>query len=66
MLHAYDANDLLRELYNSGQAPGNRDAFGAGNKYMVPTIANGQVFVGTPNSVAVFGLLNRRFPQHRQ
>ncbi len=24
---------------------------------MTPTIANGEVFVGTPNSVAVFGLL---------
>src|SRR5450432_1509465 len=56
-LHAYDANDLLTELYNSRQAAGSRDQFGAGNKFITPTIANGKVYVGTPNSVAVFGLL---------
>jgi hypothetical protein len=57
VLHAYDANDLLTELYNSSQATGSRDQFGAGNKFITPTIANGKVYVGTPNSVAVFGLL---------
>ncbi len=57
VLHAYDAANLGHELYNSTEAPGNRDAFGTGNKFITPVIANGQVFVGTPNSVAVFGLL---------
>ncbi len=47
----------LNELYNSNQASGSRDQFGAGNKFMTPTIVNGKVFVGTPNGVAVFGLL---------
>ncbi len=56
VLNAYDAA-TLNELYNSNQAPGNRDHFGNGNKYMTPTIVNGKVFVGTPNGVAVFGLL---------
>jgi hypothetical protein len=56
VLHAYDAG-TLNELYNSNQASGSRDHFGAGNKYMTPTIVNGKVFVGTPNGVAVFGLL---------
>jgi Immunoglobulin I-set domain len=56
VLHAYDAG-TLNELYNSNQASGSRDHFGAGNKFMVPTIVNGKVFVGTPNGVAVFGLL---------
>jgi hypothetical protein len=56
VLHAYDAV-TLNELYNSNQASGNRDQFGAGNKFMTPTIVNGKVFVGTPNGVAVFGLL---------
>jgi hypothetical protein len=56
-LHAYDANDLSRELYNSNQATSGRDQFGAGNKYIVPTVADGKVFVGTQNGVAVFGLL---------
>ncbi len=57
VLHAYDANDLATELYNSNQAAGNRDQFGAGNKFITTTIANGKVFVGTTNSVGVFGLL---------
>src|SRR5262249_39809105 len=57
VLHAYDAYDLSRELYNSNQAPSARDQFGAGNKYIVPTVADGKVFVGTQNGVAVFGLL---------
>jgi hypothetical protein len=55
-LHAYDATNL-NELYNSNQASGGRDQFGAGNKFITPMIANGKVFVGTPNGVAVFGLL---------
>jgi hypothetical protein len=56
VLHAYDATNLATELYNSNQASGSRDQF-AGNKFITPVIANGKVFVGTPNSVAVFGLM---------
>jgi PQQ-like domain len=52
VLHAYDATDL-HELYNS-----KRDQFGVANKFITPTICNGKVFVGTTNSVGVFGLLN--------
>jgi len=55
VLHAYDASNL-HELYNSNQA-GSRDQLGAGNKFITPTIANGKVYVGTTNSVEVFGLL---------
>lgn len=58
VLHAYDAANLGHELYNSNQAAGNRDHFGAGNKFITPTIADGKVFVGTTDSVAVFGLLH--------
>jgi hypothetical protein len=57
VLHAYDANDLLQELYNSDQAPNSRDRFGPESHFMTPTIANGRVYVGTPTGVAVFGLL---------
>jgi hypothetical protein len=57
VLHAYDATNLAHELYNSTQAANNRDQFGAGNKFITPTVADGKVFVGTQNSVAVFGLL---------
>jgi hypothetical protein len=58
VLHAYDASSLAHELYNSSQATGSRDQFGAGNKFITPTIADGKVFVGTTHSVAVFGLLH--------
>jgi hypothetical protein len=58
VLHAYDAANLAHEIYNSNQAAANRDHFGAGNKYITPIVADGKVFVGTANSVAVFGLLH--------
>ncbi len=56
VLHAYDASNLAHELYNSNQASGNKDQFGPGNKYITPVVADGKVFVGTTNAVAVFGL----------
>jgi len=56
VLYAFDAANLAHELYDSSQA-GQRDQFGSGNKFITPTIADGHVFVGTQNSVAVFGLL---------
>jgi outer membrane protein assembly factor BamB len=58
VLHALDAANLAHELYNSSQAAGNRDQFGAGNKFITPTVADGKVFVGTTDGVAVFGLLH--------
>jgi len=59
VLHAYDATNLANELYNSNQAPAGRDQFPTdGNvKFVTPMIANGRVFVGTPNAVVAFGLL---------
>jgi hypothetical protein len=57
ILHAYDATNLANELYNSSQAANGRDQFGAGNKFITPAIADGKVFVGAQNGVAVFGLL---------
>ncbi|MBV9673544.1 MAG: pyrrolo-quinoline quinone, partial [Verrucomicrobia bacterium] len=57
VLHAYDALDLSNELYNSNQAPEQRDNFGAPNKFITPTICNGHVYAATTNSVGVFGLL---------
>ena len=61
ILHAYDANNIATELYNSAQA-GTRDEFGDGNKFIVPTIANGKVYIGTQNSVGIFGLLRLTKP----
>ena len=56
VLHAYDASNLTSELYNSNQAANSRDQF-SDNKFITPMVANGKVYVGTPNSVVVFGLL---------
>ncbi len=57
VLHAFNAVTLV-ELYNTNQASGGRDHFGAGNKFIIPMIANGKVYVGTTNGVGVFGLLS--------
>ena len=59
VLHAYDANNLSTEFYNSNQAANGRDHFGAGNKFIAPTIANGKVYVGTTNSVGIFGFVRK-------
>lgn len=56
ILFAFDATNLTNELYNSNQAANSRDHF-SGNKFITPMVANGRVYVGTPNSVAVFGPL---------
>jgi len=58
ILHAYDATNLTNELYNSNQAASGRDQCGSGNKFITPTIADGKVFLGTQNSVCVYGLLH--------
>lgn len=57
ILHAYDTTNLPTELYDSNQAPNGRDHF-SDNKFVPPMIANGKVYVGTTNSVAVFGLFH--------
>jgi uncharacterized protein (TIGR03437 family) len=57
-LRAFDAANLANELYNS-QMNSSRDALGSFVKFSVPTIANGRVYVGTGNALAVFGLLNQ-------
>ena len=56
VLHAYDANNVGTELYNNTQA-GTRDLGGKVVKFTAPTVANGRVYVGTRNSLDVYGLL---------
>jgi hypothetical protein len=56
VLHAYDAANVSRELWNSTQA-GSRDQATTASKGPVPTIANGKVYVATAVGVVVYGLL---------
>ena len=56
-LYAYDATDLTKELYDANQAPGNRDAPGPGGKFVVPTVANGRVYVAGQTEVDVYGAM---------
>ena len=56
ILHAFDATDLSKELYVSATRALSADAAGPAVKFTVPAVANGRVFVGGQNSVAVFGL----------
>jgi hypothetical protein len=56
ILHAFDANNITKELYNSTQA-GTRDAAGTAIKFAVPTVANGRVYIDAQTEVDVYGLL---------
>jgi hypothetical protein len=60
VLVACNATNLGTELYNSANNP-SRDQLGVGVKFAVPTVADGKVFVGSSNSVSVFGLLAGTF-----
>ena len=57
VLRAYDANNLATELYNSEQNPG-RDRLGVSAKFAVPVVADGHVFAGAQNQVAMYGLVH--------
>jgi outer membrane protein assembly factor BamB len=63
ILHAYDADDIRRELWNSLQLP-SRDDCGEYSKMAPPTIANGKVYLASFGSenvgtgqFCVYGLL---------
>jgi len=56
VLHAYDATNLTKELYNSTQA-GTRDTIGTGVRFSMPIVANGKVYQATTSRLVVFGML---------
>jgi hypothetical protein len=55
VLRAFSTGNLGTELWDSGQNPD--DALDSTVKFAMPTVANGQVFVGTQDSLTVFGLV---------
>jgi hypothetical protein len=56
ILYAFDATNVAHQLYSS-TVNAARDKPGAGVKFVVPTIANGKVYVGTQTELDVYGLL---------
>lgn len=65
-IHAYDAENVSQELWNSEQNPA-RDALGNYTKFCAPTIANGKVYVPTTsNQLVVYGLLQTPYQLWKQ
>jgi hypothetical protein len=57
VLYAWDANDLTNTIYESDTNP-TRDAGGIANRFTIPVVTNGKVYVSANKQVAVYGLLN--------
>src|SRR5581483_10907991 len=63
IVYAYDATNLGALLYSSAGVITEkvlRDRGGCANKFAVPTIANGKVYVGTQKELDIFGLLKTK------
>jgi fibronectin type 3 domain-containing protein len=58
-LRAYRADNYAEQLWNSNQAPNERDVLRNGVvKFTTPTVADGKVFVGSDGSLEIFGLFS--------
>ncbi len=57
VLYAHDASNVATLLYSSEQNVG-RDNPGNSVKFIVPTVINGKVYVGSESQVSAYGLLN--------
>ena len=55
VLYAWDATDLSDPLYES-DTNATRDAAGAANRYSIPMVTNGKVYVACNGEVDVYGL----------
>lgn len=56
ILYAHEASDVANLLYSS-ESNVARDNPGNSVKFVVPTVVNGKVYVGTESQLSVFGLL---------
>lgn len=56
VLHAYDASNVSRELYNTEQNS-KRDRAGIALRFTIPTVVDGKVYVGAKGEVDVYGRL---------
>jgi hypothetical protein len=56
VLMAHSATNVGTTLYSSNQNP-SRDYPGTATKFVVPTVVNGKVYVGTAEFLSVYGLL---------
>jgi hypothetical protein len=61
ILHVYDATNLGNELFHSNMLPG-RDKLGSTPSHIVPTVANGVVYVGTNDCLAAYGEVTYMVP----
>ncbi len=57
ILYAFDATDLTKVLWESDTNT-TRDAPGPANKFAVPVVTNGKVYVSAVKEVSVYGLFN--------
>lgn len=56
ILHAYDATDVSKELWNSNMNAG-RDGLGQGIGFGTPVVAEGRVIAAYDSGIAIYGLL---------
>lgn len=56
VLYAFDADDLANILYESDAKSG--DSAGPANKFSVPVVTNGKVYVAAKGEIDVYGLVN--------
>ncbi len=57
IVHAYDATDVTKELWNNTQNAGRDKLTAPVAHFTVATVINGKVYVGTKKSLTVYGVL---------